>query len=189
MSLTSLLSDPQSPVRVYLDGISPLLEASSGQGQGSHAAADALGLLKLSRSEMLSPPFPDVNAALVGTAFDFRARIELGGFDPRSSVAAAGVAHLPDVVPSVVNGQHRAKVLTEAFGIATALLEEPSSESDLDRASVLLAFCEHVARVGATAFDGALGVSCDAAPDGESFAAQIDPLVLADIKWDCPGFR
>lgn len=182
MSLTSLLSDPQSPVRVYLDGVSPLLEASSGQGQGSRAAADALGLLKLSRSEMLSPPFPEVNAALIGTAFDFRARIELSGFDPRNSVAAAGVAHLPVVVPLIVNGEHRARILTEAFGIATVLLQERSSESDLDRASVLLAFCEQVARVGAKAFDGSLGVSCDAAHDGQSFAAQIDPLVLADIK-------
>jgi hypothetical protein len=182
MSLTSLLRDPQSPVRAYLDGISPLLEASSGRSDGSRAAVEALGLSELARRGTVVSPFPGVDLPLSGTAFDFRARIELGGFDPRQSAAAAGIAQLTNCVPFIENGPHRAKILTEAFGVAQMLLREPFSDSDLDRASILLAHCEQVARAGAEAMNGSVGVSCDAAVDGKSFADQLDPLALADIR-------
>lgn len=182
MSLTLLLRDPQSPVRVYLDGISPLLEASSGRSDGSRAAAEALDLLEIARSRTVVSPFPGADLPLAGTAFDFRARIELGGFDPRHSMAAAGIAQLAKYVPLIENGPHRAKILTEAFDVAKMLLLEPFSDSNLDRASILLAHCEQVARAGATAMNGSVGVSCDAAVDGKSFADQLDPLALADIR-------
>ncbi|MBP2388431.1 hypothetical protein [Paeniglutamicibacter kerguelensis] len=79
------------------------------------------------------------------------------------------------------NGPHRAKILTEAFGVAETLLREPSSDSELDRASILLAYCEQAARAGATALIGSVGASCDAVVDGKSFADRLDPLALADI--------
>lgn len=181
MSLTSLLRDPQSPVRAYLDGISPLLAAAGGRSDGSRAAAEGLGLSELAGSMTIVTPFPGADLPLSGTAYDFRARIELGGFDPRHSAAATGIAQLPRYVPLMENGPHRAKILTEAFGVAEMLLREPSSGSDLDRASILLAYCEQVARAGAEAMKGSLGASCDAAGDGKSFADQLDPLVLADL--------
>lgn len=181
MSLTSLLRDPQSPVRAYLDGISPLLAASGGQSEESRGAAEALGLSELARSMTIVAPYPGANLPLSGTAFDFRARMELGGFDPRRSTAAAGVAQLPRYAALLDNGPHRAKILTEAFGVAEKLLLEPTSDSDLDLASILLAYCEQVARAGAEAMNGSLGDLCDAAVDGKSFAEQIDPLALADI--------
>jgi|SRR5665213_374165 len=158
MSLTSLLRDPQSPVRVYLDGISPRLKASSGRSDGSRAAAEALCLSELTKSRPVVSPFPGADLPLSGTAFDFRARIELGGFDPRHSVAAAGIAQLADYVPFVENGPHRAKILTEAFAVAETLLREPFSDSDLDRAAILLAHCEQVARAGAKAMNGSVGL-------------------------------
>lgn len=182
MSLTLLLRDPQSPVRVYLDGISPLLEASGGRRSGSRAAGEALHLLSIARSRTVVSPFPGTDLPLSGTAFDFRARIELGGFSPNHSEAAAGIALLTKCAPDMENGIHRAKVLTEAFGIAKMLLREPSSESDLDRASILLAYCEQIARAGADVMNGSLGDSCDTAGDGKSFADQMDPLALADIR-------
>lgn len=181
MSLTSLLRDPQSPVRAYLDGISPLLAASSGRSDGSRAAAEALGLSELAGSMTIVAPFPGADLPLSGTAFDFRARIELGGFDPRHSAAAAGIAQLPRFTSLMDNGPHRARVLTEVFGVAEMLLRESSSDSDLDRASILLAYCEQVARAGAEAMSGSLGASCDAVVDGKSFADRLDPLALADI--------
>ncbi|MCC9194438.1 hypothetical protein LOC59_12390 [Arthrobacter sp. zg-Y916] len=182
MSLTSLLRDPQSPVRAYLDGISPFLEALSGRSDRSRAAAKALGLSELAGSRTLVSPFPGTDLGLAGTAFDFRARIQLGGFDPRRSAAAAGIAQLANYVPFMENGPHRAKILTEAFGVAEALLREPFSDSDLDRASILLAYCEQVARVGPNAVNGSVGVSCDAVVDGASFADQLNPHSLADIR-------
>lgn len=184
MSLTSLLRDPQSPVRAYLDGISPLIEASGGRrSDGAAEAAAALGLPELARCRTVVSPFPGADPRLSGTAVDFRARIELGGFDPHHSIAAVGIAQLANHVPYVENGAHRAKVLTEAFGVAEMLLRDPQhSDSDLDRASILLAYCEQVARTGAKALDGSLGNSCDVAPDGKSFTDQLDPLALANIR-------
>lgn len=181
MSLTSLLRDSQSPVRAYLDGISPLLSATGERSEESRAAAEALGLPELARSMTIVAPFPGADLPLSGTAFDFRARIELGSFDPHHSTAAAGIAQLPRYVSLMGNGPHRARILTEAFGVAEMLLREPSSDSDLDRASILLAYCEQVARAGSEAMNGSLGDFCDAAVDGQSFADQLDPLALADI--------
>ncbi|MCM0618042.1 hypothetical protein MOD31_18620 [Paenarthrobacter sp. TYUT067] len=182
MSLTSLLQDPQSPERAYLDHISPLLEASSGRSDGSRAAADALGLTQLARSRTVVSPFQGADGRLAGTAFDFRARIELGGFDPLHSVAAAGVGLLATLVPSVENGSHRTRILAEAFDVAIKLLQEPYSDSGLDRAALLLAYCEQVARKGAVVMNGSLGTICDQAADGQSFADRIDPRTLGNIR-------
>jgi hypothetical protein len=182
MSLTSLLQDPQSPERAYLDRISPLLEASKGQTNGARAAAEALGLPELASSRTVVSPFQGADPRLAGTAFDFRARIELGGFDPRRSVAAAGVVQLAALEPSVENGTHRTRILTEAFDAAIMLLQGPSTDSDLDRAAILLAYCEQVARTGAVVMNGALGTICDQAADGQSFADLVDTRVLANLR-------
>ncbi|WP_432245632.1 hypothetical protein ACRB8A_03865 [Arthrobacter sp. G.S.26] len=182
MSLTSLLRDPQSPERAYLDRISPLLEASGGQTNGARAAAEALGLRELAVSKTVVSPFPGADPRLAGTAFDFRARIDLGGFDPHHSEAASGVALQAALAPSVKNGIHRTRILTEAFNVAVMLLDEPSSDSDRDRAAILLAYCEQVARKGAAAMNGSLGTICDQSLDGDSFAAQVDSRALANLR-------
>lgn len=182
MSLTSLLQDPQSPERAYLDRISPLLEATGGQTNGARAAADALGLVELSSSETVVSPFQDADPRLAGTAFDFRTRIELSGFDPHRSVAAAGVALLTALAPSVENAVHRTRILSEAFDVALMLLQEPSNDSDLERAAILLAYCEQVARKGAVVLNGSLGNLCDQSTGGQAFAEQIDPRALANLR-------
>ncbi|WP_422758844.1 hypothetical protein [Paenarthrobacter sp. C1] len=182
MSLTSLLQDPQSPERAYLDRISPLLEASAGHSAGARAAAEALGLSEVASSRAVVSPFPGADPRLAGTAFDFRARIELGGLDPRHSVAAAGVALLPSIAASVENGGHRTRVLAEAFDVASMLLQEPRNDSNSDRAAIMLAYCEQVARTGATAMNGSLGMLCDQVMDGQSFADKVDPRALANLR-------
>ncbi|MFF1830735.1 hypothetical protein [Paenarthrobacter sp. NPDC058040] len=182
MSLTSLLRDPQSPERAYLDRISPALEASGGHSDGARAAAEALGLPQLASSVTVVSPFPGAEPRLAGTAFDFRARIELGGFNPRQSVAADGVALLDVLTPIIDNGGHRTRVLAQAFDVATTLLQEPSNHLDLDRAAILLAHCEQVARTGATAINGALGGACDRAVDGQALADGVDPGLLANLR-------
>lgn len=182
MSLTSLLQDPQSPERAYLDRISPLLEASAGHSEGARAAAAALGLPELASSRAVVAPFQGADPRLAGTSFDFRARIELGGFDPRYSAAAAGVALLTSIAASVENGDHRARILTEAFDVARMLLRGTSNGSDLDRAAILLAYCEQVARKGGEAMNGSLALLCDQAVDGQSFADQVDTRALANLR-------
>lgn len=182
MSLTSLLRDPQSPERAYLDRSSPLLEASGGHGDGARAAAEALGLPQLANSLTVVSPFPGADPRLAGTAFDFRARIELGGFNPHRSVAADGVALLDALAPLIENGGHRTRVLAEAFDVATMLLQEPCNDPDLDRAAILLAYCEQVARTGAVAMNGSLGSACDQAVDGQALADGVDPGALANLR-------
>ncbi|SEI96313.1 Leucine rich repeat variant [Arthrobacter sp. yr096] len=182
MSLTSLLRDPQSPERAYLDRVSPLLEASGGHGDGARAAAEALGLTQLATSVTVVSPFPGADPRLAGTAFDFRARIELGGFKPHQSVAADGVALLDALAPLIENGGHRTRILAEAFDVAAILLQEPSNDPDLDRAAILLAYCEQVARTGAVAINGSLGSACDQAVDGRALADGVDPGALANLR-------
>ncbi len=182
MSLTSLLRDPQSPERAYLDHVSPLIEACGGHSEGARAAAEALGLTPLASSVTVVSPFPGADPRLAGTAFDFRVRIELGGFDPHQSVAADGVALLDALAPLIENGGHRTKVLAEVFDVATILLQEPSNGPDLDRAAILLAYCEQVARTGAVAINGSLGSACDQAVDGHALADGVDPGAVANLR-------
>ncbi len=143
--------------------------------------AEALGLTDLTERPLIVAPFPGADLPLVGTALDFRARIELGGFDPRTSVAAVGVARLQDYVTATDNGYHRARVLAEAFVVAEGLLRSSSAEEDLDRAAVLLAHCERIVRAGARALSGTTGAALDAAVDGRTFADAVDPRAVRDV--------
>lgn len=182
MSLTDHLRDSGSPVRAYLDGLSPSLADIQGRSEGARAMAQALGLTDLARSKTLVPSLPGVDTARSGTAIDFRVRIALGGFDPGDSAAAVGVAELPFHASGVENGSDRARVLVEAFEVATRILECSSDEADLDRASILLACCEQVHRGGSSALKGSLGAALDAADDGLAFASGIDESSLTDVR-------
>lgn len=176
MSLTDHLRDPGSPIRAYLEGISPRV-ALSAPKQG---AADPLGLADLAQSRLLIPRPGRVDGALVGTAFDYRARIELGGFDALTSAAAAGVSRADEYLGLVENADHRVAVLQGAFEAAIDLLRS-ESQLGFDRASVLLAHCERVVRVGSRALSGSTGAELDAATDGRDFADRIDRALLDDV--------
>lgn len=182
MSLTDHLRDSGSPVRKYLDGVSPSLADMQGGSSEARTMAQALGLAGLCRSRTVVPALPGVDAARSGTAVDFRARIALGGFDPHESAAALGVANLLLLEDETENGSHRTRVLTEAFDMAVRILDAPSDEAEVDRASLLLAHCEQVHRAGAAALRGSLGKALDAADDGLAFALGIDAPSLADLR-------
>lgn len=181
MSFTKLLDDPDSPLRAYLDGASPRIAGIQRQGIGARSVADALGLTTLAGAPALVPARPGLPNQLVGTAFDFRARIALGGFDPTDSAAAIGRILLPAYVDSVKNGAHRAAVLSGAFDVAQRLLVNPRDHTDFDRASVVLGYLEPVYRVGAKGLIGSVGDACDRAADGQEFVDAIDPSVVFEI--------
>ncbi|MFE4079246.1 hypothetical protein [Paenarthrobacter sp. YIM B13468] len=182
MSLTDHLRDSGSPVRAYLDGVSPSLADMQGTSSRSRIMAKALGLEELARSRTVMPPPPGVDAQRTGTAIDFRVRFALGGFDPYNSAAALGVAALPLFEDEVENGSHRTRVLTEAFDAVTCILENPSGKAELDRAALVLAHCEQVSRGGAAALKGSLGEALDLADTGLSFATAIDESSLTDLR-------
>ena len=181
MSLTDHLRDPGSPVRAYLEGLSPRLRASAVRSPDGREPADSLGLADLAASRLIVPRFDGVDGSLVGMAFDYRARIALGGFDALASIAATGAARAEEYRHLVENGDHRVTVLQGAFDVAVDLLTS-GNELDADRASVLLAHCERVVRTrGSKALSGSAGTFLDAAADGKDAAAQIDRALLDDI--------
>lgn len=182
MSLTGHLSDSGSPLRIYLDGVSPSLAELQGSTREARAMAQALGLANLSHARTVVPAQPGVDAARSGTAVDFRARISLGGFDPYGSAAALGIAEILAGPVEVKNGAHRQQVLSEAFDLAARILDKPSDDAEQDRAAILLAHCEQIHRGGLAALKGSLGKALDAAEDGRAFALGIDAPSLADVR-------
>lgn len=182
VSLTEHLRDSGSPVRAYLNGVVPALADTQGRSDDARRMVQALGLVDLTRRRTLVPAPPGIDAGGSGSAIDIRVRIALGGFDPRQSAAAAGLAALPYLAQRVENGSHRARVLSQAFDIAQQMLEGPADDENLDRASILLAYCEQAHRGGAAALEGSLGQALDKAKDGLAFARGIDEPSLADIR-------
>lgn len=181
MSLTQHLRDKGSPVKAYLEGLSPRLTASVRRTSGGRFGEDALGLMELAEAPLLIPRPGGVDGTLAGTAFDYRARVELGDFDPLESFAAAGALRADGYRSLVDNGEHRVDVLQGAFEVAVGLLRS-GDDLDRDRASVLLAHCERVVRApGSTALSGTTGSLLDAASSGADFAAQIDRSTLDDV--------
>ncbi|MGV9192753.1 hypothetical protein ACQ143_00195 [Microbacterium sp. MC2] len=181
MSLTRELRSARSPVRAYVDGVSPVLAATRGSTPAARQAADALGLVDLANKPLLVPASDGVDRRLSGTAFDIRARIELSGFEPAVSSSAAGVRALSDIAAQVENGEHRARVLSEAFRIGEELLGWPDDPPKLTRASILFAYCEQVYRGGSGSLSGSLGTACDEAEDGMGLARAIPESGLEDV--------
>lgn len=118
MSLTNELRDPQSPIRAYLDGISPSLARSRGNSPAARAMAERLHLGAVASSLQIAPAAAGVDTARSGTAFDIRSRIALVGYDVHRSASALGITRLRTLADQIDNGQHRAAILTEAFQIA-----------------------------------------------------------------------
>src|SRR5690606_21787182 len=162
------------------DGVSPLLAATRAGSCAGRQAAAALGLIDLTRKPLLVPAVDGGDRSLSGTAFDIRARIELGGFDPSESTSAAGILALPGIVALAENGEHRARVLSEAFRLGEQLMDQPGDASELTMASILFAYCEQVYRGGPDALSGAVGAACDEVEDGVSLAQAIPEAALDD---------
>lgn len=181
MTLSRHLKDASSPVRIYMDRVSPVLADTKGHTSRARASAGSLGLVKLATSTPLVPVAAEVDAARTGTAFDIRTRIALGGFEVTTSSAAAGLNQLTLLAEHVENGRHRAQVISEAFAIAELLVQNPSSENDLHIASLVLAHGEQLYRAGLDALKGSFGTACDQASDGRQFVENISAYDLHDL--------
>ena len=182
MSLSDRLKDSGSPVRVFLEGISPHLSSLRGPTSRARVMAASLGLTGLTKSPVLVPAPHGGDSATTGTAFDIRARIAVGGFDARMSASFAGVSKLIAQADHLENGLHRATVIEESFSLAEGLLLDAKDETELDLAAVLFAYCEQIFRGGANVLLGQLGEACDQASSAHEFANNIDSGVLADMR-------
>lgn len=182
MSLTDRLRDSGSPVRAFIEGISPHLASLSGPTSSARTTAASLGLVNLAKSPVLVHAPQSGESALIGTAFDIRARISLGRFDARMSASHTGVSKLLSLADDIENGRHRASVLSELFILAEELLLDTEDETKLDLAAVLFAYCEQNHRGGANALQGILGKACDQASDAYEFVNNLDSDVLANMR-------
>src|SRR5699024_7144640 len=171
-----------SPVRIYMDRGSPIVAEILGLTAESRSKADELGLVNLAASRPIVPVPAEIDTARIGTAFDIRTRIALGGFDVRTSSSAAGMNQLPLLASNIENGSHRVQILSEAFAIAGSLLQEPSSDNDLNVACIVLAQGEQMYRARLAALTGSVGVACDQARDGQQFVENISSHDLHDIQ-------
>jgi hypothetical protein len=189
VSLSTVLNDRGSKERAFTLGCSPLLAASIGKTADMTAAS--LGFAPLVEAPLLVERERTVEAATIGTAFDYRARFDLGGFGPESSVARGGLTYLQTVLngdaalgllslPGHERGwpsrdehaSHKYRVLQQGFERSIELLG--GTPEDLDRAAILMAWCEQVFRAGTRALDGSLGERLVKMFDGAELAASID---------------
>jgi hypothetical protein len=186
MSLTTHLADRTSPVREYIYACAPQLALAGGRGREGKEQAAAFGFNDVLTRGLTVPIPVEVenrrsHAPIAGIAIDYRARMMLGPLDPSETVAARGVDRLAEYTHAVKNGEHRLRVLGEGFDL-TAQLVRGQSRADLDRASVLLAWCESVFRGFPEALTGSLGEQLDAASSGGDLLSQIPGLLLADME-------
>lgn len=181
MTLSSHLRDTKSPVRAYLNGVSPVLAASEGNSRQARQLSAALGLTRLAASPVLVPAPPEIDTSRVGTAFEIRTLIALDGFDSSNSSAASGVQHLILAAGAVRNGHHRARILAEASDIVHGMLDSSGSPEDTNRASLVFALGEQIYRGGLSVLEGSLGKVLDSARDGRDLVTRIPLAEVAEL--------
>ena len=152
-SLSQLLADTQSPLRKYISTISPRLESTRGGTLGARTGAEVMDFGDIAASSLRAPRVQDADPGTVGTAFDYLTRALLPGFDVDSTVATLGVDWLRLHAFEVREGAYWAESAEGWFDEAQKIVE---AHGDLDRASLLLAWCEQPYRAGWRAMRGAM---------------------------------
>jgi hypothetical protein len=189
MSLSSVLTDRGSKERAFVFGCSPRLAATVGRTAAE--SPPSLGFAGLVGAPLLVETPRAVDARTIGTAFDYRARFELGGFNPAVTVGRNGLMYLHAILSGETAfglsrisehertwpardayASHKYEVLRQGFDEAVRLLH--GSAEDMDRAAILMAWCEQVFRAGTKAMDRSLGDRLVDALDGEELTAGID---------------
>lgn len=88
--LTSHLDNPKSPVRTFIESVTPLIADASGSSKDARAAKRLLGIDEL--PGLATPNNPTANPGTVGAGYDYMVRILVAPCDCRRFVAAAGGA-------------------------------------------------------------------------------------------------
>lgn len=186
MALTHFLKNKQSPVRQFLDEAAPRLSLAGSRGGIGFEVAREFRFHELTIAGLVVP-IPDgvedrrAHAAPVGTAFDYRARMMLGGFDAHHTLALKGLQYFQQNTKGVRRGRHMVQVLADAFELAN---EQALSgdEIDRDRLAVVLAWCETFYRAGIySVTQGSLGKQLRKAESGAALLQTVEPLMLTDL--------
>lgn len=188
MSLTSHLSDKQSPIRHFIYASAPELAIAGTPGGDGKAMASSFGFDQLTALET-QIPIPEAakdrrsHAIIAGMALDYRLRMDLPGFDFAKTAAQKGLDRLAEDPSVVPRGKHIHEVLETALGFAYLTLQEKDNHPlSLARASVPLAWCESIMRSGPTAaLSGNLGRQVKRAKTAVDLMMGIDDSLLFDI--------
>lgn len=188
MSLTSHLKNSASPIREFIYATVPELAIAGTRGREGREAASLFGFDELTQLETQFPIPQHVtdrksHATLAGIALDYRLRMDLPNFEVSSSAARRGLNMLAEDLTITQRGKHIHKVLDTALGFAHLTLQEKAPHPlSLARASVPLAWCETILRIGPTAtFSGNLGRQTRRAKDAADLMMSIDESLLVDI--------
>ncbi|MBP2412043.1 hypothetical protein JOF48_000842 [Arthrobacter stackebrandtii] len=189
MTLTSHLSDKQSAVRQFIQACAPELALAGTAGRDGKAMAEFFGFDELTaREARLSIPEAvedrKSHAIVAGIALDYRLRMDLPGFDFANTAGQKGLDILAKDMTVVPRGKHIHKVLEMALGFAYNTLKEKNPHRmSVARASVALAWCESIMRVGPElALSGNLGRQIRRAKDAVDLMMGIDESLLFDIE-------
>ncbi|MGX1792258.1 hypothetical protein ACWIDW_04865 [Microbacterium sp. NPDC055312] len=186
MALTHHLKSKLSPVRPFLANIAPQLALAGSRGNIGREAARELRFNSLTAHQLAVSIPREVedkrsHGAPVGTAFDYRARMMLGGFALEETVAVAGLEYFSRSTTGISRGKHMARMLTEGLALADAEGNISDPEA-LDRLAVVLAWCESFYRAGVpTVVRGSLGRQLRKAKSAEMLLESIDPMMLKDL--------
>jgi hypothetical protein len=188
MSLTRHLRSRESPIRQFIYESAPQLAAAGTRGRRGQEVASSFGFDKLIglRAQLAIPEEVkdrQKHAVVAGAALDYRLRMDLPEFDFAETVAQRGLDILAANIGVVHRGKHIHAVLEEALGFAYLTWKDQGSDPlSLDRASVPLAWCESIARIGPyEALSGELGRRIKRAKNAVDLLLGIDEDLLLDI--------
>lgn len=189
MTLTSHLSDKQSPVRQFIHACAPELALAGTAGRDGKAMAEFFGFDELTSLETQLPMPAAVkdrksHAIVAGMALDYRLRMSLPGFDLANTAGQKGLDILARDTSIVHRGKHIHEVLEMALGFSFRILNEKNPDRmSLVRASVVLSWCESIMRVGpGPVLSGNLGRQIKRAKDAVDLMFGIDESLLFDIE-------
>ncbi len=185
MSMTSELKDKNSPFSKLIHGSAPKLGLVEGRSVEGRNAADKLGFYELLDSTLVASVPEGVenrrkHSPTVGTAFDIRTRMMLGGFDPWKSSSAKGLAAFSGFFAKYFPPTAE-MVLREGF-LWAANTVFGGSEEDKDCASVVLARCEAFYRAGLQTAQSSFGELLCKVKSFDGLLASISPFILEDLE-------
>ncbi|MFC8525430.1 hypothetical protein [Pseudarthrobacter sp. NPDC057230] len=188
MSLTRHLSRKESPIRQFIHESAPQLALAGTRGRRGQEVAASFNfeeLLALKTQLAIPEAVKDrqAHATVAGTALDYRVRMDLPDFDFVETVAQRGLDILAADTGAVHRGKHIHKVLEQALGFAYLTWKDQASDPlSLDRASIPLAWCESIARIGPhETLSGELGRRIKRAKNAVDLMMGIDEDLLFDI--------
>lgn len=142
MSLTTELATPTSPITQYLRFVGAIVADATRGAPWAEPCKRLLGLDSLPSATVV-PVVPGADAGMVGTAFDYRLRLQLAPCRSREFVAWKGAALLTSLEPSTENAVAR---FFSHLDILTSRLSPAGKVLSNEDEALLSAYCVALAQ-------------------------------------------